>query len=78
MEEELMREKTGIPDSRNHKGEDSSICTGDNMWRESAAGVRERDETDETEYLNKKWCAYFLWYPHRFIPEQGGHLGWIR
>lgn len=31
MEEEIMREKTGIPDDRNHKGEDSSICTGDNM-----------------------------------------------
>jgi len=31
MEEELMREKTGIPDDKNYKAEDSSICTVDNM-----------------------------------------------
>lgn len=31
MEKELMRKKTVIPEDRNHKGEDSSICTRDNM-----------------------------------------------
>lgn len=49
MKEELMRQNTGIPGDRNNMGEDSSICIGDNMWRESAAGV------DEKENRQSKW-----------------------
>lgn len=49
---------TGILDDRNHKGEDSSICTGDNIQKKSAVGAY-GEETRQSKWIKKKIVSLF-------------------
>lgn len=67
---------TGILDDRNHKGEDSSICTGDNIQKKSAVGAY-GEETRQSKWIKKKNSKPIFSTRLRFIPQQHEHLRWV-